>query len=228
MSLPSAGPDLVGPPPVPLPPSRLPGPVRRWQAAYARSSPFGKTLRELGLAYLGYFLLLPLTLLVPGLAMSDDNAAGIDGVFQEALGSTNLPLALAGVALLLAVVVPVIEELIFRGIPLLLRLGLWRALPARHHRAVTLVLGLVSAVVFAQAHNLVPGTLPLPQLWLGLLTWYAASTRGLRYSMLLHGLNNAVVVALVSLLLAAGPDVLQGTPAESVPVPVPVSPLKMP
>ncbi|MDO4264147.1 MAG: hypothetical protein Q4C67_08105, partial [Deinococcus sp.] len=72
---------------------RPPGLLRRWRAAYARSSPLGKTVHELGLAYLGYFALLPLTLL-------------------------------------LAVLVPVLEELIFRGIPLLLRLGLWRVLPA--------------------------------------------------------------------------------------------------
>ncbi|MDO4264148.1 MAG: hypothetical protein Q4C67_08110, partial [Deinococcus sp.] len=85
-----------------------------------------------------------------------------------------------------------------------------------------LTVGLGAAVIFARSHNLLPGTLPLPQLWLGLLTWHAASTRGLRYSMLLHGLNNAVVVALVgALLLSLGPEALQGAPAEPVPVPTP-------
>lgn len=203
-------------------PARPPGLLRRWRAAYVRSSPLGKTVHELGLAYLGYFALLPLTLLVPELAMSENNAGGIDSVFQDALDSTNLYLALAGAALLLAVLVPVLEELIFRGIPLLLRLGLWRVLPARYHRAVTLAVGLGAAVIFARSHNLLPGTLPLPQLWLGLLTWHAASTRGLRYSMLLHGLNNAVVVALVgAMLLSLGPEALQGAPAEPVPVPIP-------
>ncbi|ADY26683.1 Abortive infection protein [Deinococcus proteolyticus MRP] len=219
MTLPGTDTDRPAAPP-PAPPAWLPAPLRRWQAAYARSGPLGKTLRELGLAYLGYVLLLPLTLLVPELAMSEDNAAGIDSVFQDALGGTNPYLALAGAALLLTVVVPVTEELIFRGIPLLLRLGLLRVVPPGWARGLSLGIGLVSAVVFASVHNLMPGTLPLPQLWLGLLTWHAASTRGLRYSMLLHGLNNAVVVSLfILMMLVLGPQALQGAPAGDVPLP---------
>lgn len=209
-------------------PSRatLPGPLQRWREAYAQASPLGKTWRELGLAYLGYFVLLPLTMLFPQFAMSEDNAAGIDSAFAEALSGGNMWLALGGFVVLLAVLVPIVEESLFRGIPLLLRLGLGRVLPAAWHRTISLVIGVVSAVVFASAHNLVPGTLPLPQLWLGLLAWHAASTRGLRYSMLLHGLNNAVVaLVLIGLFLLFGPEVVLDMPAESVPTaPVPAAP----
>ncbi|MFC6616940.1 CPBP family intramembrane glutamic endopeptidase [Deinococcus radiophilus] len=188
----------------------LPAAVSRWQAAYARASPVGKTWRELGLAYLGYAALLPLTLLVPELSMSEDNAGGIEGMFSDALSGPHFYLALAGFFLLLAVAVPIAEELIFRGVPLLLRLGVQRVLPQTSWRVVSAVIGVGSAVVFARMHNLIPGTLPLPQLWLGLLAWHAASTRGLRYSMLLHGLNNAVVALLLILMvLAVGLEALQ-------------------
>ncbi|WP_261664342.1 CPBP family intramembrane glutamic endopeptidase [Deinococcus sp. Marseille-Q6407] len=218
MPQPASEPPVSVPPPEP--PGRRPGLLRRWQLAYAQASPLGKTVRDLGLAYGGYLLLLPLTLL-PQFAMSEDNAAGIGEAFQTGLGGSNPYLILAGAALLLTVLAPVVEELLFRGIPLLLRLGLDRVLPARFHRAVSAVLGVASAVVFAQSHNLMPGTLPLPQLWLGLLTWRAASTRGLRYSMLLHGMNNGVVVIIFLLLfLTLGPDVLQdvSTPAQALPL----------
>lgn len=193
-------------------------PLQRWRSAYDHATPLGKTWRELLAAYLGYLLLLPLTLFFPDLAMSEENAQGINNEFEQALRGDQLPLALGGFFLLIAVVVPVVEELIFRGIPLLLRLGLGRVLPAAWLGRVSLVLGILSAVVFAGAHNLVPGTLPLPQLWLGLLAWHAASTRGLRYSMLLHGLNNAVIaLLLIGLVLLVGPEAMLNMPAEAVP-----------
>jgi hypothetical protein len=99
-------------------------------------------------------------------------------------------LALLGIA----VFFPLGEELVFRGVPMLV---LWlsaRKLPSleRANRPHAWVLGIVAAVVFSLAHGI--GStgfhLPLPQLGLGVWLWWIATRRGLGYSILAHGTYN--------------------------------------
>ncbi|MFC6590724.1 hypothetical protein ACFP81_00840 [Deinococcus lacus] len=98
----------------------------RWKQSYDAATPLGKTWRELGLLYLGYLLVAPLTFLVPNLSMSEDNAAGISELLPQDLSGPQLWLTLAGFLALLSVVAPLGEELVFRGLPLLLLLLLRR------------------------------------------------------------------------------------------------------
>jgi Type II CAAX prenyl endopeptidase Rce1-like len=99
-------------------------------------------------------------------------------------------LALLGIAVLF----PLGEELIFRGVPMLV---LWlsaRKLPSleRANSPFAWVLGIVAAVVFSLAHGI--GStgfhLPLPQLVLGVWLWWIATRRGLGFSILAHGTYN--------------------------------------
>jgi Type II CAAX prenyl endopeptidase Rce1-like len=99
-------------------------------------------------------------------------------------------LALLGIA----VFFPLGEELVFRGVPMLI---LWlsaRKLPSleRANLPQAWVLGIVAAVVFSLAHGI--GStgfhLPLPQLGLGVWLWWIATRRGLGFSILAHGTYN--------------------------------------
>jgi hypothetical protein len=99
-------------------------------------------------------------------------------------------LALLGIAVLF----PLCEELIFRGVPMLV---LWlsaRKRPSleRANRPHAWVLGVVAAIVFSLAHGI--GStgfhLPLPQLGLGIWLWWIATRRGLGFSILAHGTYN--------------------------------------
>ena len=104
------------------------------------------------------------------------------------------------------IVAPLLEELIFRGIPMLL-MRLSTKAETRARFVFWIVFGIASAVLFSSMHGLkqvgVPPhlrtvfqTLPLPQLVLGLWLWRVATQRGLQYSMLLHGTFNLVTFTL--------------------------------
>ena len=99
-------------------------------------------------------------------------------------------LALLGIA----VFFPLGEELIFRGLPMLL---LWlsaRKLPPleRANLPQAWVLGVIAAILFSLAHGIGSSGfhLPLPQLVLGVWLWWIATRRGLGYSILAHGTYN--------------------------------------
>lgn len=99
------------------------------------------------------------------------------------------------VALLaIAVLFPLAEELVFRGVPMFV---LWlsarsRAPLERANLRRAWVLGVTAAILFSLAHGL--GStgfhLPLPQLLLGVWLWWIATRRGLGYSILAHGTYN--------------------------------------
>jgi Type II CAAX prenyl endopeptidase Rce1-like len=99
-------------------------------------------------------------------------------------------LALLGIAVLF----PLGEELIFRGVPMF---ALWlsaRKLPSleRANLPHAWVLGIAAAVVFSLAHGIDSAGfhLPLPQLGLGVWLWWIATRRGLGFSILAHGTYN--------------------------------------
>ena len=100
------------------------------------------------------------------------------------------PIAQIQTALLAVLVMPVLEEMLFRGF-------LFRALA--RHRAYGPARALVfSSVVFALAHGPV---MWLPSLILGgLFAWIDHHTGNLRLAMLVHALHNAAVLLLVPLL----------------------------
>jgi Type II CAAX prenyl endopeptidase Rce1-like len=99
-------------------------------------------------------------------------------------------LALLGIA----VFFPLGEELIFRGVPMLVLWLTARKLPSleRANLRRAWVLGIVAAVVFSLAHGIgsVGFHLPLPQLGLGIWLWWIATRRGLGFSILAHGTYN--------------------------------------
>ena len=99
-------------------------------------------------------------------------------------------LALLGIA----VMFPLGEELVFRGLPMFV---LWlsaRKRPSleRANLPQAWVLGVVAAVLFSLAHGIGSAGfhLPLPQLGLGIWLWWIATRRGLGFSILAHGTYN--------------------------------------
>jgi membrane protease YdiL (CAAX protease family) len=125
---------------------------------------------------------------------SAQNSGGI-----QQLGLNNpLKLLLLGV-----IAAPILEELLFRGVPygLLQLVKRWAQLSATALRAIYLTLGGSFAVVFAMAHGLGSSELhlPLPQLVVGIWSWHVINTRGLRYSILLHAIYNGIPLVLLTL-----------------------------
>jgi len=124
---------------------------------------------------------------------------------------------------LLAVVIPIVEELVFRWLPnALVSLVVWihsptaRNRPRGEPRPMRWWLGIPVAVGFALLHNLTddpavtglelaPGqtlsfeSLPLPQLALGLFLWNVVRRFGLRQAIFCHALHNAIAVGLGTL-----------------------------
>jgi Type II CAAX prenyl endopeptidase Rce1-like len=99
-------------------------------------------------------------------------------------------LALLGIA----VFFPLGEELIFRGLPMLV---LWlsaRKISSleRANLPFAWLLGIAAATVFSLAHGIGSSGfhLPLPQLVLGVWLWWIATRRGLGFSILAHGTYN--------------------------------------
>ena len=96
--------------------------------------------------------------------------------------------------ILTVIAAPCIEESLFRGLPcLLLRLvAQTRDLSQLRGHWLYWPLGTAAALIFAILHGLGDHKLhvPLPQLILGLWSWRVINTRGLRYSILLHGAYN--------------------------------------
>lgn len=125
-------------------------------------------------------------LLLTALGLEEaDPDAGADALF------TGGPLlALVGLALV-AVLVPIFEELVFRGI-------LYPALRARLRAAVAIA---VCALLFAAVH-FVPAALGFLLVTGIALTWLAEWYRSIVPSIIAHGVNNALVSA--GTLLVAG------------------------
>ena len=101
------------------------------------------------------------------------------------------------------VIAPLLEEVVFRGVPSLLLRRVWRV---RNRQSTSdawyWTLVIASSLLFAIMHGINDqGTihLPLPQLVVGFVLWRTAINRGLRYSILMHATYNSVVVGLVLL-----------------------------
>lgn len=115
------------------------------------------------------------------------------------------------VVLLVAVLIgPLLEEAIFRGVPLLITNALKRSgrfEPQKPIRVLQWVLpahwliGLLAALLFSVSHGLGDSYLhfPLPQFMAGLWFWWVAYSRGLRYSILMHGTYNLIPIGLLVL-----------------------------
>ena len=121
---------------------------------------------------------------------SDANLEGLSFVSQVS------PALLVLVAVVLA---PVLEELVFRGVPLALFRRVRAGLGARAG-AVGWALGGTFAALFAVAHAFGGASFafPLPQFLLGLWSWRVALERGLPHSMLLHAVYNFVPAAILA------------------------------
>jgi|GEM_PF-4015965 len=98
-------------------------------------------------------------------------------------------------------IAPVLEESLFRGLPFLIMRGLsrWGEMQDITRQVVFWGLGGCAAVLFAFAHANSGASfhLPLPQFLFGLWSWHVINTRGLRYSILLHGVHNLLLSTLL-------------------------------
>jgi membrane protease YdiL (CAAX protease family) len=120
--------------------------------------------------------------------------------------NTGLPWTSLIVMLLVAVLIgPLIEEALFRGVPLLITNALKRSgrfdpqEPIRIGQRVLpahWLIGVLAALLFSVSHGLGDAYphFPLPQFIAGLWFWWVAYSRGLRYSILMHGTYNLIPV----------------------------------
>lgn len=93
---------------------------------------------------------------------------------------------------------PLREEVLYRGLPILLARFAERRLPSKAGRIVILVIAALASLDFASIHNPMPWTMPLPQLSFGIGAWWVAWNRGIRYSILMHfAVNLIFLVAMV-------------------------------
>lgn len=93
---------------------------------------------------------------------------------------------------------PLQEELLYRGLPILFARFVERRLPSRTGKAGVVAIGVCSSVYFAWGHNPISWSLPLPQLTFGLVAWWMAWNRGLRYSWLMHASVNLLFLAMMA------------------------------
>ena len=165
--------------------------------APSRPSALSKSARTVGeafaLLWLSLFAMVLLKLLNARFFMPSQDQA------QDITLALGQPIKFFLLAVLVA---PVVEELIFRGIPgLLMRFATKPQTRARH--IAWMVFGLASSLLFASMHGMqrigTPPhqiitfqTLPLPQFLVGLWAWRVATQRGLQYSMLLHATYNLI------------------------------------
>lgn len=92
---------------------------------------------------------------------------------------------------------PVLEELMFRGLPILIARFAERRLSPSAGRGVALLIAAMATLLFAWVHHPVVGAMPLPQLVFGALAWTVAWRWGLRYSVLLHLCVNLIFMFLI-------------------------------
>lgn len=153
-----------------------------------------QTLRE---AVVLVFLNVALSVLLVALGLtsllpSNANLEGIESLSR--LGPLQL-------VLIAVVVAPVLEETLFRGLPF----WVWRTVAARlplrdgRREMIGWIIGGATAICFALAHGIGSHTihLPLPQLLMGFWLWHVINRRGMRYSILLHGVYNLIPALLV-------------------------------
>lgn len=93
-------------------------------------------------------------------------------------------------AVIIVIIAPVIEELVFRS-------------PAYFLRKVSTGwywgIGALISALFAMAHGM--AIIPLPQFISGLFFWYLVRKRGLKHSIIAHASNNAIACAIIAYFL---------------------------
>lgn len=92
---------------------------------------------------------------------------------------------------------PVFEETVFRGLPIVLGREAVRRFSPAAGKSLAITLAVSSTLLFAWLHSRVLGTLPVPQLVFGMLAYFVAWNRGLRYSILLHMASNLTAYILM-------------------------------
>jgi len=149
---------------------------------YQSRPPLVKTLID----FVWLFFLVELPILVLAVAFSLDFLGpreDYEPQFSiEGLDPTDL--------LRIVLITPFIEELVFRGLPLVIYSSL------KSHFSYWL-LGLSSAVLFAMLHGGSAQNFPLNHFVAGLVYWKIAVERGLSHAVLLHALNNLTVGLIV-------------------------------
>ena len=83
-------------------------------------------------------------------------------------------------------IAPIVEEMAFRGLAVLMTAG-------GAGRAFYWMVGIGVSSLFAAAHGM--DMLPLPQLMLGIYTWWLVRHRGFVHAMYAHFVNNVAAVA---------------------------------
>ena len=170
-------------------------PLTRLQQWQQTASPWKQTVVE-------SLLFVPLSLIL-GVVLSATHLGGLlrddPNLFSSPAAGQFLAWFLA-TFFSIAVLGPISEELVFRGIPLaVMQGGFWK-----ESRLILWTFGLVSSLIFALVHTSVHTSVhtfhfALPQFLLGLMAWRAANLRGLRHAIFLHFWNNFVVVLILAL-----------------------------
>jgi membrane protease YdiL (CAAX protease family) len=176
-------------------PSPFTAAVDKPAALPPRTNHVRRTMLE-AIYVLGFNLVLTLLLYMMNLSFFMPSSGNTQGL--ERLSKNPLLLLVLGV-----IVAPLIEELLFRGVPFVLFRAVqrWNGWGEKGRQTLCWTLGGMAAVLFAVAHG-IEGTkvhLPLPQLVLGLWSWHVINQRGLRYSILLHATYNSLPVGFMVL-----------------------------
>lgn len=171
-----------------------PSPPQAGQSFYENLGPAGRTVVEaLMLVAINMVLALVLqSLHLQFLLAAKENVRNIE---QLRLWNPAFLFVLA------VAIAPVLEESLFRGLPFLIMRGLsrWGEMDNATRQVVFWGFGGCAAVLFAFAHANSGASfhLPLPQFLFGLWSWHVINTRGLRYSILLHGTHNLLLSTLL-------------------------------
>ncbi|RYG24631.1 CPBP family intramembrane metalloprotease [bacterium] len=101
---------------------------------------------------------------------------------------------------------PVVEEVLFRGLPILVARSLERRLCRNAGRWSVLTIGTFSSLFFAWLHNPFLGSMPVSILVFAILAWCVAWNWDLRNSILLHIFVNGLIYAevLQQVMMSAG------------------------
>ena len=127
--------------------------------------------------------------LVGGVAGADFSPMSLAGVGEQFIAATDRPEALVLLLILICLVAPVVEEIIFRGY---VYAGIRRRLPP--YAAM-----IISGLLFGMMHTLESGLAPLALMGV-VLAWLYERTRSLVPSIVCHMLHNALVFALLVII----------------------------
>ena len=139
----------------------------------------------------GLLIVLGVMIRVTGIGGLMESSGSVVNMTQQAMQTLGARYGFLSLFLVVSVAVPLIEEIIFRGVFLRAAVG-----PLGVGMAV-----LLQAAVFAAVHE-VPAVMPILFTLALLAAWLALRSGGLIASIVLHGTNNLIVISSLSSIAA--------------------------